>query len=208
MRDIKRHGGVATVNTGSHVHVSTPHTTTATATGLLKTAAKYEDVLQRVSTNLERGRHRPSEYCGPNRSVPAGGYTSITQAQAHHNSHYVGVNFQSVEGSSSDHVELRQWDGTLDPAAIQAQIKISAAMVLAAQRGAANDIPPGTRVSPGHHLREQTALLAGSRRNLTVDERKTDTAAAREMADMLFSRREDKAQFASLFAATSWQRST
>ena len=205
---IKRHGGVATWKTGSHVHVSTPHTTTATATGLLKTAAKYEDVLHRVSTNLESGRHRPSRWCGPNRDVPAGGYTSVSQARARNNSHHVGVNLQSVEGGSSDHAELRQWDGTLDPAAIQAQIKISAAMVLAAQRGAANDIPPGTRVSPGHHLAAQTALLAGSRRNLTVDERKTDTAAAREMADMLFSRREDKAQFASLFAATSWQRST
>ena len=204
---VKRHGGKATARTGSHVHVSTPQTTGATATELLRIANQHEDVMYRISQNPQTGQHRPMRWCGPNRDVAPTGYQSASDARREHNSHGLGVNLQSVGGGSSDHAEMRHWDGTLDPALIQAQVKVSAAMVAAAQRtGAAGGSPLREREPVGSHSRRMTALVGRSRRGLTSDELAADTATFRSFADTLFTRREDKAQLAALFAITKWQR--
>jgi hypothetical protein len=206
---VKRHGGRATARTGSHVHVSSPNTTGATATELLRMANAHEDVMYRVSQNPERGQHRPMRWCGPNQDVAPTGYASANDARSRHNSHGLGVNLQSVGGRASDHAEIRHWDGTLDASVIQTQIKVSAAMMAAAERnGAVGGSRLRGREGVGSHARRMQAVVGRSRRALTSEELESDTATARSFADTLFTRREDKAQFAALFAVTKWNRSS
>lgn len=206
---VKRNGGIASIKTGSHVHVSAPHMTPQVATELMHSTNVHEDLLYRLSQNPERTEHRPMKWCGPNDDVPQGGYTNMeSQVQYVGWLHRNGVNLNGVHGSASDHPEMRYWDGTLDPAAIQAQIKMSCAMVLAAERNAGLTRTHAVRESLGSHHTRMKATLAGTRRRLTSDELREDTATFRSFVDTMFTRREDKAQVAALFAITSWQRPT
>jgi len=202
---VKRHGGVANAKTGSHVHVSSPNTTAGTGTELVRMMNQHEDVMYRVSSNPARGTHRPTRWCGPNRDVPPAGYNNIGEAQRYNNSHNFAVNLQSVSGRGSDHAEIRHWDGSLSAPAIQTQIKVSVAAMVAAERNAASHgTGPMVREPLGAHARRLAAVVGRSRRALTSDELRDDTATARSFADTLFTRREDKAQFTALFAVNKW----
>ncbi|MGV8847520.1 amidoligase family protein [Tessaracoccus sp.] len=206
---VKANGGTATARTGSHVHVSTgtyDHTP-ENHTELVRMVNQHEDVLFRVSQNPERSTHRPTRWCGPNSEVPPSGYTDIGTARMRNCSHNFALNMQSVQGRTSDHAEFRHWDGTIDPAAIQAQVKISAAMADAAQRNAGqHGVSQRGSERVGAHAARLQVVRGRSRRALTSEELESDTATARSLADTLFTRREDKAQFAALFAVTNWQR--
>lgn len=202
---VKRHGGKASVKTGSHVHVSSPNTTLETATELRRMVNQHEDVMYRISQDPQRGKHRPMRWCGPNTEVPSDGYRSIEAARAGTGTHGFGLNMAAVSGGGGDHPEIRHWDGTLDPSVIQAQIKVSAAMVEAAVRNGANGGSPLRRREPvGTHKARAAATFGNSRRALTSAELKEDSATARSFIDTLFTRREDKAQVAALFAVTKW----
>jgi hypothetical protein len=205
---VKQHGGVASARTGSHVHVSSGDygNDGRKHTELVRMANQHEDVLYRVSQHPDRGRHRPMRWCGPNRDVPPAGYATSQDARWQHGSHGLGVNLQSVVGRDSDHAEIRHWDGTLDPAVIQTQVKISAAMVDAASRNAALPGERRGREAVGSHAARLAQVRGRSRRALTSEELAEDSATARSLADTLFRRREDKAQFAALFAITKWNR--
>lgn len=204
---LERHGAVASARTGSHVHVSMPNTTPATANELARSVNEHEDVMYRISQSPDRPSHRPMRWCGPNRAVPQGGYESVMTARSYSSSHHVGLNFQSVTGSGSDHVEVRHWDGTLNAATIQTQVKISGALVAAAERNGSAAAPSTRpREHVGAHATRLTAVRGRSRRALTPEELREDTATVRSFVDTLFTRREDKAQVASLFAVTKWQR--
>lgn len=203
---LERHGAVASARTGSHVHVSMPDTTNQTASELAHMVNIHEDVMYRISQNPERSAHRPLRWCGPNRDVPQGGYDSVSRARMNTNGHGYGLNYQSVSGSSSDHVEIRHWDGTLNAATIQTQVKVSAALVAAAERNGSvsGGVARRTREPVGSHARRLAAVKGRSRRALTSQELAEDSATTRSFIDTLFTRREDKAQVAALFAITKW----
>ena len=208
---LKDNGAVATVRTGSHVHVTSPNTTTATMAELLRMNNAHEDVLYRVATNPERGKHRPMRWCGPNPDVPSQGYADTADThndflslRASNYGHQLALNVQSVNGRESDHPEFRHWDGTLDPAIIQTQVKISAAMVAAAERNGTLGVEAMPREPVGSHARRQVGRV----RQLSGEALAADSATARSLADTLFTRREDKKQFAALFAVTKWMKHT
>ena len=203
---VKRHGGVANAKTGSHVHVGAPNMTTQTAAELMHTANSHEDLMYRLSQNPERPTHRPMRWCGPNQEVPQGGYTDHYEVRRVGSSHGFGMNLAGVAGRNSDHPEIRYWDGTMDAATIQAQVKISCAMVLAAERNASQPRATNVRESVGSHHTRLQAVRGRSRRALTSEELNEDTATFRSFMDTLFTRREDKAQITALFATTSWQK--
>lgn len=207
---VKAHGGVASVNTGSHVHVGAGDLRgdPGAMTELARLNNAHEDVIYRLATNpyAETGEHRPLGYCQPSPEVPLGGYTALNQATAAHEGHETSLNLRAVTGSVSDHVEFRQWDATLDPSVIQAQVKLSAAMTVAAARIAhEHGTVPRPREAIGAHL-----LRAAHRGNtpLQVAGRDAETASTRAFVDTLFSRQQDKEQVARLFAVTSWQSRT
>jgi len=198
---LRRHGAIASLRTGNHVHVACgdyDHTV-ENHNRLLGDFHATGDVLYRLASNPERGSHRGMMWCGPNRPVPATGYSRVAEAQSSNNGHHIGLNFQSVGGNASDHVEYRMWDSTLDPGIIQTQIKVSLAMTESAFSGRTAD--PAHRETVGAH---RTANAPG--RRLEGEEWERSTRGFRGTLDRLFYRDEDKAQATSLFAVTRWQR--
>jgi hypothetical protein len=204
---VERNGGRATPRTGLHVNVGAADFdhTVDNHNRLLGLSANYEDVLVRTAHNPQAGaRHRGRTYCQPNQ-VPAGGYRSIRQAQVG-NGHRSLINLDHVpaEGApitSSTRVEVRVFDGTTDPGRLQASIKTSLALVNAAARG----VEPGGEPEPAGTHRARNVGSNGRMRRLSGPDWERDTASARRLADLLFNRQVDKAQFVHAYAASTWQ---
>ena len=73
------------------------------------------------------------------------------------------VNFHNCHGGREDHPEFRVFDATLDPGAIQAQIKIAVASTAAAERIAAAGGTSRGQEPWGAHA-QRIALLDAARR--------------------------------------------
>lgn len=201
---VKRHGGEVNTRAGSHVHVGAGNYdhTVANHNRLLASFAENEDLVYRLSSNPVRGSHRGPSWCAPNR-IPTSGYRSVSDAQSRNNSHNLGMNLQGVSGQASDHVEFRTFDGTLEPAIVQTQIKMALAMTEAAFRD--TTYQPGQHTPLGSH-RSHNRQAFGQSRRLTGDEWRQDVSGYKVFADRLFRRPEDKAQLTGLLAWTKWQK--
>jgi hypothetical protein len=213
---VRRHGGKATTRTGGHVHIACGNYdhTPRNHNNLLQLFKQNEDVVYRLAQNPEAGSHRGTNWCRPN-NLPAQDYTTIQQVQQSNNSHHIGLNFQSVNGSAEDHVEFRMWDGTIDPAAIQSQIKMSLAMTETAFRAEPGAFR-GNAERKGTHRNSPVRTQAraaganangGTTRRLSGGAWEQDTESFRGLVDKLFTRNEDKEQLTALFAVTKWQNS-
>lgn len=174
---VRRYGGYASVNTGTHVHVS------AGDFGLRgDTRQRTLDLLNgsagewlRLASNPARGTHRGVAFCEPG--------TVAAQLNLDPNERDTWVNFHHVTGTPDDHVEFRLWDATLDPAVTQQQIALSvAATNLACSTDA---IPESTVVS--HHTGPDSDV------------------GVRRLLDALWWRNRDKQQSARLWSVTQWQ---
>lgn len=212
---VEAHGGKVTPRTGLHINVGAADFdhTVENHNRLLGLANGFEDVIVRTAHNPASGaRHRGRDYCRP-MDVPASGYRSISQAQRSidpqspdQRSHRAMINLDHVpaEGqpvTSSTRVEVRIFDGSVDPGRIQANVKLSLGLVNAAARGA--DVP-ATPERAGTH-RTANRGETGRPRRLRGEDWQRDTESFRRFADTLFSRAEDKAQLTYLFAASRWQ---
>ena len=198
---IRRHGGTASARTGSHVHVSCGDYghDVSNHNNLLNLTSQYEDVLFRLAQNPSRSSHRGTSWCSPNR-VPAEGYESVGRVRSTQGNHGSAINFGSVAGRQSDHVEFRMWDGSLDPGVIQSQVKVSLGLTEAARRQSRS----GTREPLGTHRSTNSHLQRGQR--LQGEAWSRDTSSFRNLMDTLFHRDQDKRQVTQLFGATRWQR--
>lgn len=198
---VRRHGGQATARTGGHVHVSAgdyDHTV-SNHHRLISMVAEHEDTMYRLAQNPAARAHRGLTWCRPN-TLPSEGYTSLRDVHVRNAGHGLGVNMQSLHGRSSDHVEYRMWDGSLDPGVIQAQVKVSLGVTEAAFRSGGQQSSPA-REPVGTHLARNPR-----RQRLTGEAWQASTASFRRLVDTIFHREQDKAQATALFAATRWQR--
>lgn len=216
---ITRNGGIATTRTGSHVHVSTAsyELSTAKHAELLRTVNQNEDVLYRLASSPARGRHRGTEWCAPNVSDREDDISAELQAGHNilgdHSHHGVGLNFEGTGSTEfkKSNIEFRMWDATLDPAVIQQQIAISAAITDYAERNVMENDgskkPTETRESIGTNRQvESAALEAAGVRKHTAETFAQVNGKAAGFFDKLFRTKEHRAAAASLFAATNWQR--
>lgn len=199
---VRRHGGRASVRTGGHVHVSAGDYDHSVSNHhrLIGMVAEHEDTMYRLAQNPAARAHRGLTWCRPN-TLPSEGYTSLRDVHVRNAGHDLGVNMQSLYGRSSDHVEYRMWDGSLDPGVIQAQVKVSLGVTEEAFRLA--------HQTPSLHLQEPVGShLARNPREqrLTGEAWQEDTESIRRLVDTIFHREQDKAQATALFAATRWQR--
>jgi hypothetical protein len=217
---ITRNGGVATTRTGSHVHVSTGsyEQSTAKHAELLRTVNNNEDLMYRLASNPATGRHRRGTWCQPNLDDNGDQFISHEIQDGHsvlgrHTSHNYALNFEGTANSEfkKSHVEFRMWDGTLDPAVIQQQVMISAALTDHAERtvianNGSTKPAAGDRIKIGNgKTKEAQELTRASTRTHTEESFKESTAHAAKFFDQLFRKKEDRAAAASLFAVTNWQ---
>ena len=205
---VKQYGGKATARTGGHVHVGCgdyDHSP-ANHNRLLQSFKRHEDILYRLAQNPAATRQRGTRYCRPNGNINAN-YQAVEEVRSNQSDRYVAVNFLSVQGSQSDHVEYRLWDGSLDQGVIQAQINLSLALTRNALIPDTNQIQSNRRVSKpaeprGTHLKKN--FRSGQNR-LRGEEWQKDTQSFRDMVDDLFESDQLKEQVTALFAVTNWQ---
>lgn len=206
---LKRNGAVASKNAGLHVHVSVgdyDHRV-ENHNRLLAAVAENEDLLYRMSSNPERGSHRGRYYCSPN-NIPSSPYRSVSNAAQGQYGHSLAINLQSVTGRSSDHVEFRTFDSSLEPAVIQSQIAMSVYMAEGATRPGTGDLEATSR---RHPLGERHA--ANPRRQaLSGDDWLAATEPIRSFADRFVpggghpaKQNPQLRQIIALFAVTRWQ---
>ncbi|TMR99929.1 hypothetical protein EJK15_05345 [Nonomuraea basaltis] len=199
---IRSHGGTASPSTGGHVHVSThdyDHIV-ENYTSVLNYMGHHTDTLFRLGHNPERESHRGLKHCHPNQ-LPAAGYESVAPVRSFNSSHDFAMNMQGMKGSSKDHIEFRLWDGSLHPAVIQSQVKVSLALIEAAFRNATlGDLPNGGRRDP---LGAHAELL---KLHPAPDLTERGSLSFRRLMDEIFWRAADKEQLTALYAATRWVR--
>jgi hypothetical protein len=215
---ITRNGGKATTRCGSHVHISTASygASTAKHAELLRTVNQNEDVLYRLASDPSRGKHRGTKWCAPNVSDRENDVAD--DIQHGHNvlgsleSHNYGLNFEGTSKKQfmKSNIEFRMWDGTLDPAAIQQQVVVSAAITDYAERSVIENKgskkPTEARKKIGHgREKEKAALSRAGTKTHTAESFTEANSHVSDFLDKLFRRNEDKAGVAALFAATNWQ---
>lgn len=213
---IKKHGGRATVNVGSHVHVSSQSygESLAKHAELVRTTMQHADTLYRLASNPSRGSHRGSAYCHPNIRPLARGDIPLG-AEKHERDYYdltapkreLTVNLGASGDLTAGHVEYRLWDGTLDEAVIQQQVKMSVALTeLAEQKVLLEGKSPArsTRHAIGEGLAAERKLKDKNQAD-TDDLFKERYAHVAEFIGSLFRKNEDRKDVTALFAITKWQ---
>ena len=195
---VKRQGGTVNFSAGSHVHVGSPETSIGTVKELLGMSKQYEDVLYRVSSRPGH-QHRSLGYChtaDPDEDIH---YENVSDL-AYDQSREQNINVTEARGTGKDHVEFRMWDGTLDPAVMQQQIKMSCAMMDAAIRNqSASSVKKGSQTVGDRSFMAAAADHTGE--SETFEE---ETSAFRSFVDTLYGSKADKKDAAALFAVTEW----
>ncbi len=189
---ITHHGGTASASTGSHITVSAPEQAgrAVRLTRFLRLMHHHQRDLHIMAA---AGRHRGQSYSAAMPAPPDQGYTSINTAR-NTLGRYSFANIGHIAASrtaptaSSSRVEFRLWDGSLEPGRIQAQIKMSTAMLDYTARNRDLTFPAGERTPAG--------TLNPDRPDFADDSRQI-----RGLIDDLFRRDADKQQAAALWAA-------
>jgi len=195
---IKQNGGIPSRHTGGHVHVGTDsyQRNPATYAELMRLAGQNEDAFVVLSTNPAEGEHRRTGYALPVPSVPSAGWkdimeTRVWQLNSTGRESMVNLLNCGVGKDHPDHAEFRAFDGTLDPAVMQFQVKLAVAMTNTAVRRAAE----GGTVRPKEEWGSQ---------GYGHPEDSRDTRPIRSLLDTVFRRTSDKAQGAALAGVNSY----
>jgi hypothetical protein len=220
---LKDNGAVASVRAGAHVHVGTGFFggDVKKYGELARVMSQHEDILFRLAQDPERGEHRQGSYTAPLAETPSGGWRDISHLRSWQGGRTRALNLTHVaqpvdqanvdagfapsndSRSAKDHPEFRIYDSTLDIGIMQTQIKLSVAMTHAAARNAELGGTVRGKEEIGSHAER---IRVRGRRRPTEEDIKEETATFRSFLDTLFTRKEDKEQVISLFAATKWNK--
>lgn len=205
---LKRNGAFASRGSGMHVHVGIgdyDHRV-ENHNKLLQAFAENEDLMYRLSTDPTRGRHRNGGYSRPN-NMPANPYTTVNEVRNTQSGHHIGLNMQSVQGRSKDHVEFRTFDATLTPNTIQAHIGVAVYMAEGATRDGGSTTPNANRTPLGARLNANP-----SRGALTGEQWRESTLGIRKFIDRFVPDPDGQGkdnprlqQLVGIFAMTKWQ---
>lgn len=213
---IKDHGGIPTSETGGHVHVGIGdfNHTIANHNRFFQSYEENEDLLFRLSTNPESGEHRSHlskasavslKSLAPNH-FPSSPYASIDVLP----SERAAIGTHYIIGEVKDHLEFRTFDGSLNPAIIQAQIGVSLYMTEAAMRESQAPISLTEKAVP----LGTTLAKNGEKKRRNKRESLESSESIRKFIDRFVPGSEDgieennshARQIISLFAITKWQK--
>ncbi len=188
---ITANGGQASGRTGSHISISA-----ADQAGMAKRMTRFMRFMHHHQADLHlmaaAGHGRGAGYAGPIRQPPTQGFSRVSDVR-NATQRYTFVNVAHIADRSTDlsaaasRIEFRLWDGSLDPARIQAQVKMSAALLDYSSQNRALTFdaprPDGGQLNPDH------------------DDFDARTGHVRHLIDEMFRRDEDKEQATHLWAS-------
>lgn len=204
----KRHGARINGDCGGHVHVGIANLDHARQRWkrFFRAIAGTEEAIYRFSGGGEgRVRHDHSIYATPfagRAQQAARSYHNFedmaglrTMLEPHGRDRYQGINLTNLVQGTRPTVEFRYFNGSLEPGQIQANVKLAAGIMQAAEQARTRvpDEEPGaeTRKRRGNMIQEMTNT-------------KTNTDIAR-LLDFAFSRRSDKDHILKVLAKNMWR---
>lgn len=197
---MKRHGAVAHQDAGMHINVGTRSLAgdARAYTNLASFVSLHEDAMVRMASDPRRGTHRNNGYSAAPADVPVQGFRDMREVHSwqRQTGRQSLVNYGHAAGNSSDRVEFRVFDSTLDPGAMQAQARLAVGLVHAAETTAGRPVST-QRERWGDHQRRASSAVDGP-------DALQDSGTVRSLIDLVARRREDKAQLAAVFANTRW----
>ena len=197
---LREHGARVTARTGGHVHVGADSAGMDHDVGRFRRVANAcawaEDLLYRLAAATGRGgrHHRGAtngyQWCGPMGSGQFEQAQSLTDlATRVGSSHGVGLNYGNILDQRRT-IEYRYFDSSLDPARLQANIKL-ACMITKRASTLPDSAIPAERVRLGSHANGQ------------VED--SGDHLLRRFADLVFVRPQDKLKLYWLFQRSAWQ---
>lgn len=209
----KRYGAKVNQKCGGHVHIGIEPLDTARQRWrrFFKTIAGFEDVLYRVSGgNLGRIRSGYSRYASPfssqARSAAVRRFRLDSREDVNNlartasgRNRYFGINLTNIyERNKPNTVEFRYFNGSLDPGNIQANVKVSNGIIMAAQKARTQDSDTYT-VTENHKKRGKILNEQSS-----YDNDRTTHTGIRKFVDIVFSRKKDKDNLISVYSKNRW----
>ena len=205
----KRHGATINHKCGGHVHIGIAPLNTARQRWrrFFRSIGGFEDILYRLAGgNLGRIRSNYSHYAtsfqNNARQAAQSRFTledrsDIDQLarRASNQNRYHGINLTNIYQSDKPNtVEFRYFNGSIDPAQIQANVKIANGVITAAQKVRTRGNVSETIKKRGQMLTEQP-MMENSHR---------DHSAIKKFVDIFFSRKKDKDMILGVYARNTW----
>lgn len=208
----KRHGAQINYQCGAHVHIGMDPLDTARQRWkrFFNTIGSFEECIYRLAGgDMGAIRSGYSHYATPfsNRAASsASSRFSMETAEdvnrvarnASGYDRYHGINLTNIYDSSRPNtVEFRYFNGSLNPAQIQANIKTANGVMMAAEKARTKDMD-SMQVSSSMK-RRGTILKEASNTNHRSD------SQIMKFVDVIFSRKKDKDSILSVFGKNSWR---
>lgn len=205
----KRHGARINDQCGGHVHIGMDPLDTARQRWkrFFKSISSFEDVIYRLAGgSLGRIRSGSSTYATRFSSNATRGARSNFRMETDSDvssiatnisglNRYLGINLTNIpDPNKPNTVEFRYFNGSLDPAQIQANIKISNGIITAAQKARTQSNPSETMKRRGEMLRDEPFENRNRR----------DHSMIKNFIDIFFSRKQDKDSIIGVYAKNTW----
>jgi hypothetical protein len=209
----KRHGAKINHKCGGHVHVGIEPLNTARQRWrrFFRAIGGFEDVLYRLSGGSEgRIRSGYTHYATPfaaNARRSAVERFSLNDRddinyltrRASGQSRYHSINLTNIYQSNRPNtVEFRGFNGALDPAVIQANVKIANGIMMASEKARTQDT---SDIQVSEAMKKRGRML----RNHPLRENShQDHTAIKKFVDIVFTRKKDKDAIIGLYAKNQW----
>jgi hypothetical protein len=196
---LQQHGARVSARTGGHVHVGCDSANLDHDVNRFRRIASVcgwaEDLMYRLAAGSGRGRHHRGEgnhyhWCSPMRSGQFEDVQSLQDLTYRvGSSHSMGLNYSNILDSRRT-IEYRYFDSSLDPARLQANIKLACWITKRAAELPDSAIPR-ERVPLGSHADGQRS--------------DDNDRLLRSFADLVFVRPKDKLKLYWLYQRSAWQ---
>ncbi|MTI53755.1 amidoligase family protein [Geosporobacter ferrireducens] len=205
----KRHGATINHKCGGHVHIGIAPLNMARQRWkrFFRAIGGFEDILYRLAGgNLGRIRSNYSRYATSfqnNARQAAQGRFRLESREdidqlarrASNENRYHGINLTNIYQSDKPNtVEFRYFNGSLDPAQIQANVKVANGIITAAQK-------VRTRGNVSEAIKKRGQMLT---EQLMRSNNRRDHSAIQRFVDICFSRKKDKDMILGVYARNTW----
>ncbi|MDT8718277.1 amidoligase family protein [Clostridium sp. 19966] len=206
----KRHGAQINGDCGGHVHMSMEPLDTARQRWrrMFNTIGSFEECIYRLAGG-DLGEMRETYYARPFSDRAASTSTSRFTMEtaddvnrlarnASDGLRYYGVNLTNIYDSRRPNtVEFRYFNGSLNPAQIQANIKIANGIMIASEKARTKDLD--SEQTSDSMKKRGTILKEASGSNQRSD------SQMKKFVDIIFMRKKDKDNILSVYGKNSWR---
>lgn len=209
----KRHGAIINGTCGGHVHIGIDPLDTAKQRWkrLFKVISGYEECIYRAAGG-DRGviRDGHDHYAMPfrdraNMVIPSritmndeNDLKNVVRGMSRQTRYY-GLNLTNISDNRAKTAEFRYFNGSLNPKQIQANVKLSAGVVMAARKNRTRDIQ-----SIEYEVSESFKRRGNLVNKYDETDRRSDKKLA-EFLDIAFTRKKDKDAILNVFSKNRWR---